>query len=186
MHEEKVKEMIRKDVWMMEALRAAEILQLPDWWICAGFIRSKVWDVQFGTDERTLLDDIDVIYYEPGNIDERIEKLYEKQLRSVMPGPRWSVKNQARMHVLNDVPPYSSSIDGISNFPETATALGVKLDRYGNIILTAPWGIEDVLQGIIRPTPPFKKNRRLLSIFEMRLHKKKWEENWKGLKVIRE
>ncbi|MFC4410153.1 nucleotidyltransferase family protein [Chungangia koreensis] len=185
MNEEKIVKMIREDEWMMETLRAVDILRLPDWWICAGFVRSKIWDVRFGTGERTLLDDIDVIYFEPGNIEERIEKFYEKQLCSMMPGPRWSVKNQARMHVLNGVPPYSSSADGISKFPETATALGVKLDQSGNIILIAPWGTEDVLNGIIRPTPPFKKTR-LMSIFETRLNTKKWEQNWKGLKVCRE
>ena len=38
-------------------------------------------------------------------------------------------KNQARMHVVNNMLPYSSSVDAISKFPETATALGVTLDE---------------------------------------------------------
>lgn len=33
---------IREDVWMMEILQSVKTLNLPDWWICAGFVRSKV------------------------------------------------------------------------------------------------------------------------------------------------
>ena len=46
------------------------------------------------------------------------------------------------MHVVNNMPPYSSSVNAISKFPETATALGVTLDELNNVILTAPCGIE--------------------------------------------
>ncbi len=28
----------------MEILETANSLNLPDWWICAGFVRSKIWD----------------------------------------------------------------------------------------------------------------------------------------------
>ncbi len=136
--------------------------------------------------QRTLLDDIDVIYYNEEQIDEEIEKVFEKELSIIMPGPRWSVKNQARMHKLNGVAPYTSSVDGISKFPETATALGVKLDHSGNILLTAPWGTEDVLNGIIRPTPPFCKDARLMTIFDRRFTQKNWVQIWPGLKVFRE
>lgn len=170
----------------MEVLKHAAVINLPDWWICAGFVRSKVWDVQFGNNERTLLDDIDVIYYDKEHVEESIEKTYEDQLRSMMPGIRWSVKNQARMHVLNGVRSYQSSIDGIANFPETATSLGVKLNHAGSVVLTAPWGTEDVLSGIIRPTPPFRKSGKLYRIFETRLNQKRWSDTWDGLRVVQE
>ena len=45
--------LIQQDKWMMELLNAAKSLNLPDWWICAGFVRSKIWDVLHGFDERT-------------------------------------------------------------------------------------------------------------------------------------
>jgi len=171
---------------MMDVIKQAANLNLPDWWICAGFIRSKVWDVQFGKNERTLLDDIDVIYYDSEFVEERIEKTFEEQLRNRIPGPRWSVKNQARMHVLDGVRPYRSSVDGIANFPETATALGVKMSVDGLIIVTAPWGTNDVLNGIIRPTPPFMESEGLMTIFEKRLLQKNWVQTWPGLQVVRE
>lgn len=42
-----------------------------------------------------------------------------------------------------------------SKLPETATALGEKLDEKDNIILTAPWGIRDVIHLEVKPTPFF-------------------------------
>ena len=40
---------------MMDLLKGAKSLNLPDWWICAGFVRSKIWDVLHGFDERTTI-----------------------------------------------------------------------------------------------------------------------------------
>lgn len=77
-----------------------------------------------GFKERTPISDIDVIYYDDGNTDELEEKKLEMRLRNILPDIPWSVKNEARMHVVNGIPPYSSSIDAISKFPETATSLG--------------------------------------------------------------
>ena len=63
------------------------------------------------------------------------------------------------MHIVNNIPPYSSSVDAISKFPETATALGVKLDEGNNVILTAPHGIHDVVNLRVKPTPFFRASK---------------------------
>src|SRR5690606_18827150 len=113
-----------KDAWMIGVLSAAKSLDLPDWWICAGFVRSKIWDTLHGFNERTPLSDIDVIYFDAENLSEHTEKRLEEKLHRIMPGLPWSVKNQARMHIVNELESYTSAIDAISKFPETATALG--------------------------------------------------------------
>src|SRR5690625_2648685 len=140
---------------MMDVLNDVKKLQLPDWWVCAGFVRSKIWDVLHFFSERTPLPDIDVIYYDTADMSEFIEKELQNQLKEYNPTIPWSVKNQARMHHKNKVPPYSSSVDAISKFPETATALGVRIDVEEKLILTAPCGIHDVLNLQIKPTPYF-------------------------------
>lgn len=81
-------------------------------------------------------------------------------------------KNQARMHIINNMPPYFSSVDAISKFPETATALGVTLDEMNNVVLTAPCGIEDVLNLKVTPTPHFTKSRERVDMYEARLRRK--------------
>ena len=176
--------LIEEDEWMMELLKARKILNLPDWWICAGFVRSKIWDVLHGYEERTLLADIDVIYFDPTNIDENKEKELEEQLKYLMPTIPWSVKNQARMHVINNLPPYSSAVEGIANFPETVTALGVKLDDEDKVILTAPHGIEDVIHLQVRPTPRFLTTKELRAVYEERVWKKDWITTWTMLEIF--
>ncbi len=63
-NEEDVIFLIEKDTWMMDVLKYAKSLNLPDWWICAGFVRSKIWDTVHGFKEKTSLPDVDVIYFD--------------------------------------------------------------------------------------------------------------------------
>jgi uncharacterized protein len=175
--------LIRNDEKMMEIIKIASTLNLPDWWICAGFVRSKIWDTLHGFTKRTETPDVDVIYFDNKHIDENAEKDLEKKLVSIMPTIPWSVKNQARMHIINDLPPYTTSEDAISRFPETATALGVKLDKHNNLVLTAPWGIEDVIHLEVKPTPYFSETSGLAAIYEERLIKKNWKSIWPKIQV---
>jgi hypothetical protein len=181
------KEVIRlvsEDEWMMDILRSAQSLNLPDWWVCAGFVRSKIWDVLHGFHERTDLPDIDVIYFDASNVDEGVEKHFEKILKQRQPAIPWSVKNQARMHTLNNVQPYFSSVEAISKFPETATALGLKLDEEGKVMLTAPHGVEDVINFHIRPTPFFSETEERMDIFHYRVRNKNWKSVWSKVEVL--
>ena len=175
--------LIYNDKNMMDIIEAASTLNLPDWWICAGFVRSKIWDELHDFDSGTMVPDVDVIYFDPSNIDEDFEKLLEKKLKSLLPDIPWSVKNQARMHVVNQIPPYASSEDAISKFPETATALGVKLDMENKLTLTAPCGIEDVINLELKPTPFFTETKERAAIYEERLNKKNWRAIWHNVKV---
>ena len=179
--EEYIIDLIRNDKWMMDILKATQTLALPDWWICAGFVRSKIWDTLHGFSERTPLPDIDVVYFDAVNISEEKEKRYEYQLHELMPSLPWSVKNQARMHLRNKVEPYSSTVDGIAKFPETATALGVKLTDDQTVLLAAPYGVEDVIHLRIKPTPFFKESPERLEIFKERVKQKNWTAIWNKL-----
>jgi uncharacterized protein len=174
---------ISEDKWMMDILRSVRMLGLKDWCICAGFVRTKIWDTIHEYTERTELSDIDVVFFDKEMTDERIEKELEAHLAKIHQGLPWSVKNQARMHVINDIPPYTSTEDAISKFPETATALGVAIEADGNLRLIAPHSIHDALELKIRPTPFFRTSKRLMRIFENRLVSKSWHSVWPGLIV---
>ncbi len=173
--------MIENDEWMMEILKTVSKLDLPDWWICAGFVRSKIWVAVHGFDTRTPLSDIDVIYYDDTNRCESAEKKIEAKLHELCAPIPWSAKNEARMHKVNKIEPYTSAADAIAKFPETATALGVKLDKANKVILLAPHGIEDAVNGCIKPTPYFKDNKERMIILDNRLNEKKWNSIWPQL-----
>lgn len=181
--EQGIVSIIQSDPWMMGMLKTVNSLDLPDWWICAGFVRSKIWDHLHDFSERTPIPDIDVIFFDQTTMDELVEKKYEAKLRTLMPDCPWSVKNEARMHIRNNMRPYTSSVDAISKFPETATALGVKLDGDNNVILTAPWGISDVVQFEVRPTPFFIENEERMKLYKERIAKKNWKSTWNRIKV---
>jgi uncharacterized protein len=182
-NEEDIIKIILEDDWMMDILRAAQLLDLPDWWICAGFVRSKIWDHLHGFSKRTSTPDVDVIYFDKENTDETIEKIMEAQLRRILPDIPWSVKNEARMHSVNQISPYISSVDAISKFPETATALGVKIDQEGNVILAAPCGIEDVIHLEVKPTRFFTQTKERAAIYEERIIKKDWKSTWNRIHI---
>ncbi|TKD72376.1 nucleotidyltransferase family protein [Pseudalkalibacillus hwajinpoensis] len=183
-NEDDIVKLISEDKWMMGILLEVKQLQLPDWWVCAGFVRSKIWDTLHEFEQRTTMADIDVIYLDRSVINESHEKILEQKLMKLSPGIPWSVKNQARMHSINDLEPYDSCIDAMAKFPETATALGVKLDSENNIILAAPWGIEDVLQMKVMPTPFFSQSDKLLEIYKKRVNVKNWSETWGKVTVL--
>ncbi|NQD65955.1 nucleotidyltransferase family protein [Bacillus haikouensis] len=183
--EDDIIQLIKNDEWMMKILKAAQALNLPDCWVCAGFIRTKVWDTLQGNKLRSKLADIDVVYFDPDNILEEKEKEYEQILHTLIPEEPWSVKNQARMHVINGEEPYTSTIDAVSRFPETATSIAVKHSdgNDADIILASPWGVDDLLTMHIRATPSFIQKKELSNIYNERIHRKKWKDNWPMVEV---
>jgi uncharacterized protein len=108
----------------------------------------------------------------------------ERRLVQLYPQAPWSVKNQARMHVLNNVPPYINSIEAMSKFPETATAIGVKLNGDNNLELATPCGIQDLVNLSVKPTATFQTSSERVTIYEKRLREKNWQELWPNITVF--
>lgn len=191
MNEKDILNLIKEDGWMMEILRATKEINLPDWWIGAGFVRSKIWDHLHNYKNRTPIPDIDVIYFDKNDFSEdetnadttKSEIKYENELKKIMPDVNWSVTNQARMHVNHNHPQYKNSSEGLSYWVETATCVGVKLNDKNELVLTAPHGIDDLVNLILRPTKDSYSDNKM---FEERVAKKNWLTKWPKLKVVLE
>ncbi|PAE06733.1 hypothetical protein CHI12_14805 [Terribacillus saccharophilus] len=173
---------IRQDKWMMEVLGAAARLQLPDFCISAGFVRSKVWDVQLGYTRRTPLPDVDVVYFDASDTDEVTEKKYENMLLQMLPDVPWSVKNQARMHEVNRMPAFRDTEHAIACYPETATSIGVSFEGE-KLRLLAPYGVDDLLACRIAPTPLYVKGTSYHPIYLKRVKQKNWQRLWPHVRV---
>ena len=167
---------------MVDVLRNVRKLNLPDWYVAAGFIRNYIWDIKHGYKGRTSLNDIDVIYYDPSDIKEEIEKEYEKRLREINPLLPWSVKNQARMHTVKNHHPYKSIEEAMIHWPETATAVGVRLNNDDSLSLIAPFGLHDLFNLILRRSPKFADKE----YFRKRYQEKNWLQKWPKVRVIDE
>ncbi len=173
--------LIAADQWMMAVLTTVRDLDLPDSWIGAGFVRGKVWDRLHGYDQATPLNDIDVLYFQPSDQSDASERAIGAQLQSVMPKEPWSAKNQARMHRRNGDAPYADTTDAIRHWLETPTCVAVQLRTNGELQLTAPFGVDDLLGLIIRPTPA---GRHRAADYRARLESKAWLRNWPKTQAI--
>ncbi len=169
---------------MMQVLERVAGLTLDDCWIGAGFVRNKVWDHLHGHEARTPLNDVDVIYFRPGDKSPESDKELERCLARGAPDIPWSVKNQARMHLVNGEAAYLSSADAISRWPETATAIGLSLDARGALRLLAPHGVEDLLGLKVVPTAHFRRSAARMQMFKRRLVGKRWAETWPKLEIF--
>lgn len=179
-YESELKKIIQSDNWMISILKQVRKLELPDCWIGAGFVRNKVWDV-LHQQTATPLNDIDVIYFDLKNTSKENDIQLEEILKQQEPNINWSVKNQARMHLKHGHAVYANCEKAISFWPETATAVAIRLNANNQLEHLAPYGLEDLFQLKVRHSP--KSN---YDAFLERLDKKKWEEIWNRLVIERE
>lgn len=175
--EEVLREIILKSDSIMQVL---ETLRTTDerLYLGGGVVRNAVWDYLHGYPSPTPPDDVDVTYFDSARTDKSEDKELERKLAQADPNVTWSVKNQARMHLVNAESAYSSLEDAISKWPETATAILVRKSHGGSIEIIAPCGLDDLFRMVVRPTPHFKAK---LDRYQDRLEKKRWERHWPRL-----
>ncbi|MUG47522.1 nucleotidyltransferase family protein [Paenibacillus woosongensis] len=172
--EERVKRLIRDCEPLMQDLRTVRSLGLPDCYIAAGYIRGYIWDCLHGYEARLRHEDIDVIYFDPRLCSAERDEALQSRLIEESGNPRWSVKNQARMHIRNRALPYTSTADAMSRWPETATAIGVRLTDQDELELCAPYGLDDLLCMVVRRSPLFTDQLYYLE----RVRRKNWLQDW--------
>ena len=179
--EETIVEQIQADPEMMTVLAIIRDLDLADAWLAAGAVRNFIWNL---LSDRPAFDretDVDVIFFDPDISYEETLSL-EKKLRADFPQYQWELKNQVYMHQHSPhTSPYTSSRDAMSKYPERCTAVGLRLNEESDFELYAPYGLEDILNFQVRPTPHFLENEDRMELYRTRLSKKNWQEKWKNL-----
>ena len=171
---------LQADTLRWQALTSAAKLQLNDWCLAAGFVRSLVWDKLHNKKHITELTDIDLVYFDSTDTGRDTDRQLEALLKRCLDLP-WSVKNQARMHRRNDHTAYLSTADAMSYWPEQETAVGVSLNEDQSLTLSAPFGLDSLFAGQIT----FNAKSNLIE-FERRIKEKRWLTIWPSLQVVRE
>ena len=165
---------------LMEMLAAVEATGLPDAWIAAGTIRSSVWDTLHGRPVSTDWADIDVLFFDAGDVSREREAAAEARLGELLPGLPWEVRNQARMHAKTGLPPYRDTEDGLRHFAETPTAVGVR--RCGpHIEVLAPHGLDDLFAMVARPV---FADPHMMRFYRERMAAKDWPARWPRVRVL--
>lgn len=169
------------DPLRMEALYAVRELNLNDGWIGAGFVRDAVWDHLHGYGQRLISGDVDVVWFDSEHCNPAHDSYLEEKLNQHASMFNWSVKNQARMHQRNGNGPYLSTENALLYWPETATAVAVRIGGENLIEIIAPYGLDDLFELRLRPTPQFENEK--LAIFQQRLAIKQWLERYPMLQL---
>ncbi|MGQ7462260.1 nucleotidyltransferase family protein [Streptococcus suis] len=168
-----------KDPDINRILEIVKDLDLADLWICTGTIRNFNWN-HYRFYKNT---DIDIIFYDE-KISYQETKEIETNLFQRYSDHQWEVKNQVFMHIHSpDTLPYQSSRDAMEKFPERCTAIGVRQTENGNIELFAPYGLTDIYNYLVRPTPHFMANSKRMYLYEKRIKKKNWKKQWPKITI---
>lgn len=163
---------LARDDFRCQALASVRTLALPDGWIGAGFVRDAIWDHLHGHPPGSSTGDVDVVWFDPTRAQTDEDRAIESRLHDLSPRFAWSVKNQARMHIRNGDRPYGSVAQALRFWPETATAVAVRLTSANRLEVNAPFGLDDLFALRLVPTPTFESGRR--RIFDERVAQKQW------------
>jgi hypothetical protein len=180
-----LEEIVRSTDWLMCALVAAREVDPPDWLISAGAIRTAVWDRLHGYEKRTQLADIDLGFFDPGDLSLEHEREIQRILEQAVPDEAWDVKNQAAVHLWYpqkfgyEVEPLSSTAAAVATYPETAVCVGLRLRDDDSLLIEAPYGLDDLFGLVHRRNP----TRVSIEEYERRLASKRITDRWPRVSV---
>ena len=171
----------RENPDMMAILTIIRDLELKDSWLAAGSVRNFIWNLLSDKPAFDRETDVDVIFFDP-DVSYEETLAIENKLREDFPQYQWELKNQAYMHQHSPhTEPYVNSCDAMSKYPERCTAIGLRLQVDATLELFAPYGLEDILNFQVSPTPHFLENDDRMKLYQQRLSKKNWQVKWKNL-----
>ncbi len=179
-------EIIRDTSWLYRALVGARSLHLPEWCIGAGAVRNAVWDALHSDRVPTPPADIDVAYFDPGDISQEHDDALQRQLVLLEPDLPWEVTNQAGVHLWFEqvfghrVEPLGSLEEAVASWPETATSIAVTLTAGGELHVIAPLGLGDLFGMVVRRNP----RRVSIDTYRKRTAEKRYIERWPQVRVI--
>jgi uncharacterized protein len=178
--------LVRSSDWLMGVLRAARDVDPPDWLVGGGVLRDLVWDRLHGRAQPGPPRDVDLAFYDPGRLDAGRDAEVERALAARLAAVPWDAKNQASVHRWygrvfgTEVEPLASTADGVGTWPETATAVAVRLLDGDRLRVVAPCGLEDLFTLVCRRNP----RRVSVEHYRRRVRDKRVAERWPEVTVV--
>ncbi|GAB3332718.1 nucleotidyltransferase family protein [Micromonospora halotolerans] len=147
--------------WLLDVLRTVRESGLSDAWVGAGVLRDLVWGERYGGgfDPRDVRD-VDVAFFDANDLTPGNDAAATELLRRHDPAVPWEATNQAAVHTWYEsvfgtgrVAALHSIADAVATWPETATCVAVRLDAAETLHVCAPFGLDDLLDGVWRRNP---------------------------------
>ena len=145
---------------LMQVLRTARDIDLPDWLIMSGSIYQPVLNQLTGRAPEYGLKDYDLGYFDASDVSYDAEDLVIRRVAAVFDEPLGSlveVRNQARVHLWFEgkygevYSPLASTAEALRRFVSPMFAVGVRLDADDQLLIEAPFGLADLFAMRLRP-----------------------------------
>ena len=159
-------------------------VQLPNAWLVAGAVAQTVWNSRLCFPLDHGISDVDIVYFDAGNLSIEAEQNEERRIRSLFATSpvQFDVKNEARVHLWYkarfgyEIAPYQSVEEAIASFPTTASAIGIRQSDK-RLELIAPFGLADLCGLVVRP------NKVQVDVQTYELKVSRWRELWPSLNI---
>ena len=178
-------ELIDSSSLLLRALHVAQAVGPPDWLIVGEVIRNLVWDRLHGLN-RGPSKDVDLAFFDPASLDGERELSVGMLLTSMAPDISWHVTNQASAHLWHpevhggEMEPVTCSADAVARWPETATAIAIRLRRNQTMKVLAPCGLDDLFGLISRRNPGCATQER----YRRRVDSRQIAGRWPRVQVL--
>ncbi len=170
---------------LMEVLYKSRELAMSNWYIGAGAIAQTVWNYFHKLPLNHGVKDYDLVYFDADTSESAQRKWVEKGknlFKSV--SKEVEITNQARVHLWYqqefgvEMLALASTEQGISTWPTTSTAIGIRLEHDNQFTIYAPYGLHDLLGLIV-------KANKVKITEQVYLEKvTRWSAIWPELKII--
>lgn len=163
----------------------------PSAYIAAGIIRNTVWAYLHGVEYNLNATEIDVIFHDDLEQAQHRSNDIITAMSEQFPQMQWDVTNQATVHhwYRKDngecIAPLQSIEHALSIWPETATAVAVRLMPYDESIqdqleIVSPFGLSDLFELRLRWNPTLVSYEGFIK----RLKQKQMMSRWPKLELI--
>ena len=149
---------IRSDPDLMKLLECLRGVALPQWRLVSGCLYQTVWNFITNKPCGNGIQDLDIIYFDAGDLSWEAEDTVINSVTYVAAGPL-QIRNQARVHLWYEqhfgtpYAPLRSADEALSRYPMTVQAVGVRLEDDGHLDIIAPFGLDDMFAMVMRPNP---------------------------------
>ncbi|CAB1220872.1 nucleotidyltransferase family protein [Acinetobacter bouvetii] len=154
-------------------------------YIAAGVIRNMLWSELHEQNYELAGTEVDVIFYHAED-DGSYAHVIQQHMQQHFPQIKWDVTNQALVHQWyrtengERIAPLQSIAHALSLWPETATAIAVKLTASQQIEIVAPFGLKDLFELNLRWNPCLVSH----AVFMQRVVSKQFFTRWPKLNLI--
>ncbi len=156
--------------------------------LVAGCVYQALWNRQAGAKAQDQVKDYDIFYFDDGDLSWEAEDRVIQRGRALFADldALIEIRNQARVHLWYPqrfgaaYPQLASAADGIGRFLVRCTCVGLMPQGDGSLKLLAPYGLDELERGELRP------NANAPTLGRFREKAASYTARWPWLKILDE